>query len=177
MRKDLPGTSLVPLTLSLLLAGGLITSASAASGDEDRKKKKAKDHTTHLEADDPAESDAEAAARPATLKGMQVYVEPKDGKMRAPTREEEKALADEIAKLTNRSTEGLVAVTYPDGTIGLDLQGRFLNVAVVHLEADGTLKTECVTNPPPPVVSSVPAVKPSPRPLTKPSAPEVWIER
>lgn len=45
---------------------------------------------------------------------------------------------------TNRSTEGLTFEYRVDGTIGLDLQGRFQNVMLAHRLPDGRLELNCV---------------------------------
>lgn len=45
---------------------------------------------------------------------------------------------------TNRSTEGLTFEHRVDGTIGLDLQGRFQNVMLAHRLPDGRLELNCV---------------------------------
>lgn len=43
----------------------------------------------------------------------------------------------------NRSSQGLVPYRLPDGGVGVDLQGRFMNASVVRLGADGQLETIC----------------------------------
>jgi hypothetical protein len=45
---------------------------------------------------------------------------------------------------TNRSTEGLTFEHRVDGTIGLDLQGRFQNVMLAHRLPDGRLELNCL---------------------------------
>ena len=62
------------------------------------------------------------------------------------TPEELQKLAEGIKPLVNRLTEGLVQVRHADGSVSMDLQGRFQNVAVAKKEADGTIKTSCVDN-------------------------------
>ena len=46
----------------------------------------------------------------------------------------------------SRSTEGLVFQRAPDGTISVDLQGRFQNVSVARIDADGEIRTGCVSS-------------------------------
>ncbi len=48
-----------------------------------------------------------------------------------------------LDKALNRSSEGLVRKTLPDGTISIDLQGRFMSASVAHLDAKGHLHTTC----------------------------------
>jgi hypothetical protein len=146
------------LTVATLLAGGLARPADAAPGDEKKKDTKAK----------------APAASAATVMGMQAYVDPATGRLRQPTREEQQALHDEIAALTNRSVEGLQPVFHADGTIALHLQGRFLNLSVAHIDADGNLSMQCLTAPPALAHAAASTAKQPSRPRTKP---EVAHER
>jgi len=47
---------------------------------------------------------------------------------------------------TNRSIEGLTFEYRDDGTIGLDLQGRFQNVMLATIGPDGRVQTSCVND-------------------------------
>lgn len=69
------------------------------------------------------------------------------GQIRPLTQEEAQKLADGIKKLVNQSTEGLRPVRHADGTVELDLEGRFQNIAVVRRNVDGTVSQSCVDNP------------------------------
>lgn len=62
------------------------------------------------------------------------------------TPEEARKLTEGIKPLVNQSTEGLVEVKHPDGSVSMDLQGRFQNVSVAKREADGTVTQSCVNN-------------------------------
>ena len=42
----------------------------------------------------------------------------------------EDAAQGELERMTSRSTEGLTAVMHADGTVSMDLEGRFMNVLV-----------------------------------------------
>ena len=55
-------------------------------------------------------------------------------------------LASDIRKVTNRSPEGLVVETHPDGGIMVDFQGRFQNVVIAKFDADEGMSTGCVTS-------------------------------
>jgi hypothetical protein len=46
----------------------------------------------------------------------------------------------------NQSTEGLVQVQHPDGTVSMDLQGRFQNVMLAKKSDDGSVSQACVDN-------------------------------
>lgn len=63
------------------------------------------------------------------------------------TQQEAQKLAQGIKQLVNKSTEGLVSVQHADGTVSMDLQGRFQNVAVAKKNADGTITQACVDTP------------------------------
>lgn len=43
----------------------------------------------------------------------------------------------------SRSSSGLNEETLPNGTVRLDLQGRFMSASVAHLDANGHLQTTC----------------------------------
>ena len=47
----------------------------------------------------------------------------------------------------NQSTDGLVQVQNPDGSVSVDLQGRFQNVMVVRKNDDGSVNQACIDNP------------------------------
>lgn len=63
------------------------------------------------------------------------------------TQEEAQKLAEEIKQLVNKSTDGLVSIKRPDGSVSMDLQGRFQNVALAKKNDDGTVSQACVDNP------------------------------
>jgi hypothetical protein len=50
-----------------------------------------------------------------------------------------------LAAALDRSTAGLVEERQADGGIRVDLQGRFRAVSVATTDADGTVRTGCVT--------------------------------
>jgi hypothetical protein len=76
-----------------------------------------------------------------------VQIDPQTGQLKPLTPEEAKRLADGVKELANQSTEGLQQVRHPDGTVSMDLDGRFQNVAVARKEADGTVTQSCIDNP------------------------------
>ncbi|MEJ7615809.1 MAG: PA domain-containing protein [Pyrinomonadaceae bacterium] len=78
--------------------------------------------------------------------GAQVAVDPRTGKLRQPTPEEARALAQSMQKLYNRSTKGLTLTRHPDGMKSVDLKGRFLNFSVANTNPDGTIATTCVSS-------------------------------
>lgn len=77
----------------------------------------------------------------------QVPLDPQTGQVRPLTQEEAQKLADGIKQLVNQSTEGLQAVRHADGSVSMDLQGRFQNIAVAKRDEDGKLIQSCIDNP------------------------------
>ncbi len=52
-----------------------------------------------------------------------------------------------LEQMTSRSADGLVEVGYADGTVSMDLQGRFMSVMVATTAADGSQAVACETGP------------------------------
>jgi HAMP domain-containing protein len=63
-----------------------------------------------------------------------------------PTPEEAQKIADGIKQLVNQSTDGLVEVHRPDGSVSVNLEGRFQNVTVARKEANGSVSQSCIDN-------------------------------
>ena len=59
---------------------------------------------------------------------------------------ESQKMAAGIRTLVNQSTDGLVQMQHPNGSVSMDLQGRFQNVTVAKREADGTITQGCLDN-------------------------------
>ena len=76
-----------------------------------------------------------------------VQVVPQTGQVKPLTQEEAQKLAVALKALANQSTEGLQQVRHADGTVSMDLQGRFQNVALAKRNGDGTLSQSCIDNP------------------------------
>jgi len=76
-----------------------------------------------------------------------IPLDPQNGQVRPLTQEEAQKLAAGIKELVNQSTDGLQPVRHADGTVELDLQGRFQNIAVARRNDDGTIAESCVDNP------------------------------
>ena len=61
------------------------------------------------------------------------------------TQDETRAIADALKD--NKSTEGLVQVQHADGSIEMDLQGRFQDMMIAKKNDDGSVSQACVDNP------------------------------
>jgi len=79
--------------------------------------------------------------------GREVQVDPQTGKIKPLTPEEAQHLADGLKTLLNKSTEGLEQVKHADGSVSMDLKGRFQNVAVARVNDDGSVEQECIDEP------------------------------
>ena len=80
---------------------------------------------------------------------QEVFVDSQTGKIKPLSAQEAQELAQGLKTMLekNKSSEGLVEEHNADGSISVDLQGRFQNVAVARENEDGTLSTSCVDTP------------------------------
>jgi len=91
-----------------------------------------------------AQAPAEAAP-PVAAAGLVAYIDPATGGLTStPTEEQRAALRAALAALVNESDAGLYEVVLPDGTVVMDLQGRFQEAVVVQVAPDGTRNLACV---------------------------------
>jgi len=105
-----------------------------------------------LAGDDPAaaappeQAAAQAPAQaPVAAAGLVAYIDPATGGLTStPTEEQRAALRAALAALVNESDAGLYEVVLPDGTVVMDLQGRFQEAVVVQVAPDGTRNLACV---------------------------------
>ena len=94
-------------------------------------------------------------AAPGTA-GMRIQLDPETGApglAGAPV-QSLSATPEEAAALSH-SSEGLRQVVLPDGSVMMDLQGRFEETVVMEIGPDGKLRTRCVQRPP--AAGAVPA--------------------
>jgi predicted transcriptional regulator len=78
--------------------------------------------------------------------GQTIVLDRQTGQTRPLTAEEARRLAEGIKELVNQSTDGLVQVHRADGSVSMDLQGRFQSVMLAKKEDDGTITQACVDN-------------------------------
>lgn len=60
------------------------------------------------------------------------------------TQEQAQQIADALKN--NKSTDGLVQVHHADGSVSIDLQGRFQNMVLARRNDDGSISQACVDN-------------------------------
>jgi hypothetical protein len=79
--------------------------------------------------------------------GQDVKVDGQTGEIQPLTPQEAAKLAEGLKPMLNQSTEGLVQVPHADGSVSVDLEGRFQDVTVARVNKDGTVSQSCVNNP------------------------------
>ncbi|MCI0402114.1 MAG: hypothetical protein L0212_01140 [Acidobacteria bacterium] len=77
--------------------------------------------------------------------GQKVAIDPKTKKLRQPTQEESKALAEGMKQLLDQSTKELKVTQHPEGYVSIAVEGGFLNASVAKVNSDGTVSQTCVT--------------------------------
>jgi hypothetical protein len=79
--------------------------------------------------------------------GQDIQVDSQTGEIQPLTPQEAQKLAAGLKPMLNKSSDGLVTIQHPDGSMSMDLQGRFQNVTVARVNKDGTVSQSCVDNP------------------------------
>ena len=77
---------------------------------------------------------------------LRAFIDPKTRQLRPPTEDELHELSQSQARLLNRSPQGLQVTSHPTGMRSVNLQGRFWNVSVARLGANGALSQACVAD-------------------------------
>jgi hypothetical protein len=76
-----------------------------------------------------------------------LQIDTQSGEVKPLTAEEAQKLANGLAPMLDDSADGLVSVKHADGSVSMDLQGRFQHVTVARVTPEGTLEQSCVDNP------------------------------
>src|SRR5437764_899310 len=79
--------------------------------------------------------------------GQKIQIDSQTGEIKPLTPEEAQKLANGLAPMLDRSTDGLVQVNHADGSVSMDPHGRFKDVAVARINTDGTMTQSCVNDP------------------------------
>ena len=93
--------------------------------------------------------------------GMIVGIDPETGRIGPASSAQRAELGLSVSQALSRSQAGLVEVHHPDGSVSIDLQGRFQEYAIGHIGPDGRPSLQCLddrdalkralaTPPPPP---------------------------
>ncbi|HEY8184521.1 MAG TPA: hypothetical protein VIF64_00550 [Pyrinomonadaceae bacterium] len=118
--------------------------AIAATAAVSLRTSQAKDSTPKA---DNGETKDKSRANLSFRVGGQIPLDPQTGQVRPLTPEEAKEMAEGIKQLVNQSTDGLQSVRHADGSVSIDLQGRFQSIAVAKRDEDGKVIESCVDNP------------------------------
>lgn len=85
------------------------------------------------------------STEPVGSAGMVVGIDPETGRVGMPSREFKDAMRDDPrGPAMSRSMEGLRVIQRPDGSMMVDLQGRFQEYSVVRITPDGRKEQTCV---------------------------------
>lgn len=95
-------------------------------------------------AESPRRNTLETNARAAA---QDVHLDAQDGQPQELSAEDAEKLGAGLKDMVNQSTEGLVEVKHADGSVSMDLQGRFQTVTVARVNKDGSVTQSCVDNP------------------------------
>ena len=79
--------------------------------------------------------------------GQDVQVDSQTGKLKPLTAQQAQELAEGLKKMVNKSPEGLTEVQHEDGSVSMDLEGKYRHVVVAREAEDGSLSMSCVDNP------------------------------
>jgi len=90
---------------------------------------------------------SDARANQRFRAGSAVPLNLQTGQVRPLTQEEAQRLGAELKQLVNQSTDGLKSVQNADGSVSMDLQGHFQNIAVAKVDENGQLVQSCIDNP------------------------------
>ena len=83
------------------------------------------------------------APAPTAQSGMMVAIDPATGKIRQPTAAESKALVAGIQEMTKASVKPELK-QFSDGTMSVDLSNSYLNISMVQMQPDGSIREVCV---------------------------------
>jgi hypothetical protein len=133
-RKSLVGVSVVVTVLVI----GVVTALSMQKGQTPKAQVEGGDLQV---ANQPQKNYVTSNAA-----GQNVVVDRQTGQARPLTSEEASRLAAGLKQLINQSTDGLVQIHHANGSVSMDLQGRFQDVMLAKREADGSISTACVNN-------------------------------
>lgn len=79
--------------------------------------------------------------------GQEVQVDGETGQIKELTPEEARKLAAGLKQHLNQSTQDLKQIRRADGSMSVDLEGRFQNVTVAKVAEDGTVVIGCFDSP------------------------------
>lgn len=129
MLKKLTAITVILLLSLTAFAGG----DEAKKDDKDKTKKETKTQKTEQKATGGA--------------GMIVSIDPERGSINE-NPQISREMAEALSRMVNTSSEGLEEQRLPDGTVIVDLQGRFQSAVVATIGPDGKVHTNCYSQDP-----------------------------
>jgi uncharacterized membrane protein YdfJ with MMPL/SSD domain len=80
------------------------------------------------------------------LGGQNVQIDTQSGEIKPLTAQEAEKLAEGLKQMLNQNTSDLPQVRHADGSVSMNIDGRFQNVTVARVNQDGTISQSCVDN-------------------------------
>lgn len=143
MTNSAKRTRHLALTVVVIVATAIIATGAVIS----RQKIKMNEESNNQVAKSPVTPAVNKNYVTVKVAGQDVQVDSQTGQIKELTPEEAQKLAAGLKQVINQSTEGLVETQHSDGSVSVDLDGRFQNVAVARVNDDGTVSEGCVDNP------------------------------
>ena len=106
------------------------------------------DGDAHISGGVPAVLPERPAQASVATQGMRVYRDPQTGRLGPPPPGVvPHGLTTSEQRMLSRSDQGLQPRTLPSGGVAIDLQGRYRNMAVATVGADGQAAVNCALTP------------------------------
>jgi hypothetical protein len=116
-----------------MLPGAAIAIALAVAGWA------ALSHTTNHESTPTAATEIAPAATAPGEASLRAYIDPETGEMTVGvTSDTPLSLDPATENALRRDSEGLVPVRHADGSVSVNLQGRYQSVSAIHITEDGS---------------------------------------
>lgn len=112
--------------VSLCLLGTMVALADQDAGKSDKSR--------------PALGDIQVP-----VAGMQVAIDPKTGRLRPPTQEESRALAQALRQQFRTPSAPLEVIQAENGALAVELPEDFMETIVLRTHADGTESIDCMS--------------------------------
>jgi hypothetical protein len=152
-KRKQPGRGLAALlavaAVAAMVAGGIGWAQTGKGAAGDTRKADAKKEArqqVHQQAGTETAKPAGTQAQPVTrsVGSMQVAIDPATGRLQPPTPEEAQQLALALEHMLSQDTDALQVVQLPDGSLMVDLQDTFQDVAMATKDARGKVTLHCV---------------------------------
>lgn len=145
--KTIKNSTRKPRRLALTIGVAIAIIAIAAVTVISKQSARMKADSNNQKGSSPVTTSANRNYVTVKVAGRDVQVDSQTGQIKELTPEEAQKMAAAIKRLANQSAEGLEQVREADGSVTMDLQDRFQNVAVARRNADGSTSEGCFDNP------------------------------